>query len=96
MQVKVRYFGMLKEIAGRDQEVVELARRHSRRPILFAQLQQRIPKLDAFRGSIALAVNLEYSDGKTILHDNDEVALIPPVSGGKSRTSHRPPNPRRR
>jgi hypothetical protein len=49
---------------------------------LFAQLQQRFPKLDAFRGSIALAVNLEYSDGKTVLRDNDEVALIPPVSGG--------------
>ncbi len=81
MQVKVRYFGMMKEIAGRDQEVVELGE-GSCAGDLFAQLQQRFPKLDSFRGSVALAVNLEYSDGKTVLRDNDEVALIPPVSGG--------------
>lgn len=72
---------MMKEIAGRDHEVVELGDGSSVGD-LFAQLQQRFPKLDAFRGSVALAVNLEYSDGKTILRDNDEVALIPPVSGG--------------
>ena len=72
---------MLKEIAGRDQEVVEL-REGSSAGDLFALLQQRFPKLDAFRGSVALAVNLAYSDGATVLHDNDEVALIPPVSGG--------------
>jgi len=35
-----------------------------------------------FRGAIALAVNYEYSAGATELRDNDEVALIPPVSGG--------------
>ena len=81
MQVRVRYFGMTKEIAGRDHEVVELGDGLSAGD-LFALLQQRFPKLDAFRGSIALAVNLEYSDGKTVLRDNDEVALIPPVSGG--------------
>jgi molybdopterin synthase catalytic subunit len=81
MQVKVRYFGMLREIAGRDQEVVQLGD-GSRLGDLFAQLQQRIPKLDGFRGSIALAVNYEYSDGTTVLRDNDEVALVPPVSGG--------------
>ncbi|MGA2905517.1 MAG: molybdenum cofactor biosynthesis protein MoaE [Candidatus Korobacteraceae bacterium] len=81
MQVKVRYFGMLKEIAGRDQEVVQLGD-GSRLADLFAQLQQRIPKLNEFRGSIALAVNYEYSDGTAVLRDNDEVALVPPVSGG--------------
>ncbi len=72
---------MMKEIAGRDQEIVELGE-GSCAGDLFALLQQRFPKLDAFRGSVALAVNLEYSDGKTVLRDNDEVALIPPVSGG--------------
>jgi len=72
MQVKVRYFGMTKEIAGCDQEVVELGEGTCAAD-LFAHLQQRFPKLDAFRGSIALAVNLEYSDGKTILRDHDEV-----------------------
>lgn len=81
MQVRVLYMGMLRELAGRDKEVVQLGD-ESRLADLFAQLQQRIPKLSEFRGAIALAVNYEYSDGATMLHDNDEVALIPPVSGG--------------
>jgi molybdopterin synthase catalytic subunit len=81
MQVRVLYLGMLREIAGRDKEVVQLGD-ESRLADLFAQIQQRIPKLSEFRGAIALAVNYEYSDGATELRDNDEVALIPPVSGG--------------
>jgi MoaE-MoaD fusion protein len=81
VQVKVRYFGMMKEIAGRDQEVVELGDGIAPATCL-PSCSSAFPKLDAFRGSIALAVNLEYSDGKTVLRDNDEVALIPPVSGG--------------
>ena len=83
MQVRVLYLGMLREVAGHANEVVALAE-NTRLSDLFAQLQHRIPKLGDFRGSIALAVNYEYSGGETLLHDNDEVALIPPVSGGKA------------
>jgi len=82
MQVRVLYLGMLREIAGHDKEVVQLDE-NSCLADLFAQLQHRIPKLSDFRGAIALAVNYEYSSGETVLRDNDEVALIPPVSGGK-------------
>jgi molybdopterin synthase catalytic subunit/molybdopterin converting factor small subunit len=83
MQVRVVYLGMLREIAGSANEVVALAE-NSRLSDLFAQLQRRVPKLGDFRGSIALAINYEYSAGETLLHDNDEVALIPPVSGGNA------------
>ncbi len=83
MQVRVLYLGMLREIAGRDKDVVQLED-NSRLADLFAQLQHRIPKLGDFRGAIALAVNYEYSVGDTVLRDDDEVALIPPVSGGKA------------
>ena len=81
MQVRVVYLGMLREIAGCERESVELGDGATVGE-LYAQLQQRVPKLQEFRGAIALAVNYEYSDGKTVLSDNDEVALIPPVSGG--------------
>ena len=40
------------------------------------------PKLAAFRSSTRLARNGEYADAKTRFTDADEVALIPPVSGG--------------
>src|SRR5271157_4894387 len=81
MQVRVRYLGMLKEIAGRDGESVEVA---DDAPVgeLYAALQQRIPQLQRFRHAIALAVNYEYSNSETQLREGDEVALIPPVSGG--------------
>jgi molybdopterin converting factor subunit 1 len=81
MQVRVVYLGMLKELAGRESEVVRL-RDESRLEDLYAQLQRDVPKLQEFRGAIALAVNYEYSGPATELQDNDEVALIPPVSGG--------------
>lgn len=83
MRVRVLYMGMLKEIAGRDREEVQL-RDNSRLGELFAELQQRIPKLNDFRNAIALAVNQEYSDAGTLLREDDEVALLPPVSGGKA------------
>jgi molybdopterin converting factor small subunit len=65
MQVRVLYLGMLREIAGREKEVVQL-RDDSRLGDLFVQLQHRIPQLNDFRGAIALAVNYEYSGGETV------------------------------
>ena len=59
---------------------------------LFAELRQRHPGLESFAKSVALAVNLEYSEKAQVLQANDEVALIPPVSGGlpdeETRTAH--------
>lgn len=81
MQVRVLYLGMLKDLAGREREVVQLSE-GARLSDLYAELQQRMPKLQGFRNAIALSINYEYSDGSAVLHDNDEVALIPPVSGG--------------
>jgi len=81
MQVRVRYLGMLKELAGCEGESVDVADGASVGE-LFAALQQRIPQLQKFRHAIALAVNYEYSGGDIRLREGDEIALIPPVSGG--------------
>src|SRR5208283_1801986 len=83
MQVRVIYFGMLRDIAGHDREVVALAE-GARLSDLYHQLELRFPKLGGLRNSLALALNQEYSDAAAELHDNDEVALIPPVSGGST------------
>jgi MoaE-MoaD fusion protein len=87
MQVKVVYLGMLHEMAGSERDVVDLPD-SSTVADLYTNLQQRFPKLRDFRGAIALAVNYEYAAGTVVLHDNDEVALIPPVSGGRGEVSH--------
>jgi molybdopterin synthase catalytic subunit len=74
---------MLKEIAGRELDLVHLPD-GARLQDLCRILQERIPELDKVYNAIALALNYEYSDGTAELHENDEVALIPPVSGGTS------------
>lgn len=81
MQVRVQYLGMLRELAGRESESAEVLE-GALLGSLFDALQERIPQLAEYRASIALAVNYEYSGRDAVLKDGDEVALIPPVSGG--------------
>jgi molybdopterin converting factor subunit 1 len=81
MRVTVRYLGPLRDIAGREGETVEVAN-DAAVGELYATLQQRIPQLQQFSHVVAIAVNCEYSSSETRLREGDEVALIPPVSGG--------------
>ncbi len=91
MRVKVAYFGILRELAGTAEEQVEVSD-GTTAEALFAELRQRHTGLERFARSVALAVNLEYSEKARVLQANDEVALIPPVSGGlpeeETRTAH--------
>jgi MoaE-MoaD fusion protein len=82
MQVRVLYLGMLRDLAGREREMVQLSD-GARLSDLYTELQQRMPRLQDFGSAIALSINYEYAEGAVVLQDNDEVALIPPVSGGK-------------
>lgn len=81
MRVKVIYFGMLRDLAGRSEETLDLPD-GTGTGALFAGIRHRFPELDRFANSLALAVNLEYVTRERELRDGDEVALIPPVSGG--------------
>ena len=45
-------------------------------------LVERYPRLNGLIGHARLAVNQEYQSWETLLHDGDELGLIPPVSGG--------------
>ena len=48
----------------------------------FAGLIESYPGLAGYDRSVMLAVNREYADRKVVLEDGDELACIPPVSGG--------------
>jgi len=50
---------------------------------LFERYARRFPKLAEFRNSIAPSVNQEYADWRANVSDGDEVAFLPPVSGGQ-------------
>ncbi|HEY1679240.1 MAG TPA: MoaD/ThiS family protein [Candidatus Sulfotelmatobacter sp.] len=89
MRVRVIAFGILKDwVSPVEPHVTEIdlpdgATVGALLDRLRAMLPAHAPK-DAFRG-IAVGVNAEYAQAAHILHDGDEVGLLPPVSGGAPR-----------
>jgi len=81
IRVKALFFGGLKEVAGRAEESVELAA-GSRIEDLFAQFISRCPELARYRGSLVASRNQEFAAWNTPLDSGDEIAFLPPVSGG--------------
>lgn len=86
MRVRVLPFGILKEWLGPDAATVELP--------LGATVADLLEKLGAgadranpLRG-IAVGVNAGYATASQVLQDGDEVALLPPVSGGAARPAN--------
>lgn len=86
MQVKVLFFGMLKDLAGRGQESLSLPE-HATLQDLLRHYGERIPRLKAMFSSMALSINQEYAGPDSRLRDGDEIALLPPVSGGSDAVS---------
>jgi molybdopterin synthase catalytic subunit len=82
MHVRVLFFGQLKEITGVAQEDAEISE-GARVEDLFERYGRRFPKLTEFRGSVAMSVNQEYAAWREPLASGDEVAFLPPVSGGQ-------------
>ena len=81
MRVRVLFFGVLKELAGKSADDVDLSEGASVRDVL-VHYESRIPRLKAALSSVALAVNKQYASPDEKLQPNDEIALLPPVSGG--------------
>lgn len=81
IRVSVRYFGPAGEWAGRTEERVEVAAGATLAAAV-AQLQQRYAKLSQAGSAVRWAVNADFAAPDCVLHDGDDVAVIPPVSGG--------------
>jgi len=86
MRVRVLFFGLLKDAVGVSSEVIELRAGASIRDVL-ALYEAKIPRLKESSPSLALAVNQQYASPDTRLEPDDEVALLPPVSGGVDDTN---------
>ena len=87
MQVKVLFFGTLKDLAGQASDSLSLPDDAILSDVLKG-LAQRIPRWKEFAASIAMAVNQEYAGPDTKLKQGDEIALLPPVSGGTPESPH--------
>src|SRR5436305_14402782 len=81
MRVKVLFFGVLKDLVGTAEEWTETG---SDRTVLdlFQRYVQRHETLQGKRPSILFARNGEFTTPDSILAENDEIAFLPPVSGG--------------
>lgn len=75
------FFGRLKDVAGQSEETLDL-NNASTLEQLFALYSQRIPELAKYRSSVVASRNQEFAAWDTPLHSGDEVAFLPPVSGG--------------
>lgn len=84
MRVRVLFFGVLKDLAGRSSDLLEMPEGALVRDLL-AHYAAEAPRIKESLVSIAVAVNQEYAGAETVLKPDDEVGLLPPVSGGSAR-----------
>jgi MoaE-MoaD fusion protein len=81
MQVRVLFFGVLKDLIGLESDSLDLPDDAILGDVL-DHYENRVPRLKDFASSIAMSVNQEYAEANARLHSGDEVAMLPPVSGG--------------
>ena len=81
MQVRVLFFGVLKDLAGRNSDLLSLPDDATARDVL-THYEQRLSTSKGMLSSIAISVNQEYARPEDRLRAGDEIALLPPVSGG--------------
>jgi molybdopterin synthase catalytic subunit len=81
MRVRVLFFGMLKDMVGRSSEDCDLPEASDLRAV-FDRYASRHPRLRELAPSIVVARNQEFADLSARVAEGDEVAFLPPVSGG--------------
>jgi sulfur-carrier protein len=82
--LKVKSFAILREIIGEEQMTLQLPRKQEGTTV--ADLKIRIleiyPEISAQKIPVGIAVNAKFVHDKSIINDFDEIALLPPISGG--------------
>ena len=81
MRVTIRLFARLRDLAGSGElvrDMPEAATVHA----VWRSLVEEMPTLGEYERTMSVAVNADYSRMSAVVHDGDEVAFLPPVSGG--------------
>ena len=81
MQVKILYFATFRSLTGYREEVLTLQEGATLQELLGCLVELH-PAIQASLPSAILAINREFALAHDELHDGDEVAIFPPVSGG--------------
>jgi molybdopterin converting factor subunit 1 len=81
MRVTVRLFARLRDLAGAGELVRDMTDPATVQTV-WGSLVEEMPALREYERAMSVAVNAEYSRMAAPVHDGDEIAFLPPVSGG--------------
>jgi molybdopterin converting factor subunit 1 len=81
MSLHILFFASLADITGMRQTSADAAGFTNVNSV-FNKLAKDFPALETYRASVLLAVNSEFAGPESPVHDGDEIAFFPPVSGG--------------
>lgn len=81
MKIRLLFFAVLRDIAGRDEKVIDVPE-GTRAGDVWLRLRDRHPELRDYIQPPMIAVNESYVGAEELLRDGDELAFIPPVAGG--------------
>ncbi|MFQ5707176.1 MAG: molybdopterin converting factor subunit 1 [bacterium] len=81
MKIKLKYFAQLRDLLHSEENELELSSSITVLELM-PVLADRFPQIREHLKVISIAVNNEYATKDTLLQEGDEVALIPPISGG--------------
>jgi len=84
MKIRVLFFGVTQDLAGFQQEEAEIPD-GSNLEGLWERYSARFPRFNDLSQAVLLAVNQEIANRARVLQDGDEVAFLPPVSGGSNQ-----------
>lgn len=83
VQVRVLFFGVLRDITGMREDSINIED-GSRLGTVYEHYAARFPRLKDVSSSLVLALNQQFSEPNALVSDGDEVAFLPPVSGGSN------------
>jgi MoaE-MoaD fusion protein len=84
VRIRVLFFGVLRDIVGLREDSLDIPE-GGRLGLVFELYASRFPRLRGMAASVVLALNQEFSTPSAPLAEGDEVAFLPPVSGGSGR-----------
>jgi len=87
VRIKVLFFGPVREIVGLREDTIEMPD-GARLQSVLENYGNRYPKLREIAPSVVLALNQQFAPPTSTMLDGDEVALMPPVSGGSGTYTH--------
>jgi molybdopterin converting factor subunit 1 len=87
VRIRVLFFGIIREITGLREENIQVPE-GARLETVLEDYSTRFPKVREMAGSVVLALNQQFAPPESVVSDGDEVAFLPPVSGGAGEFTH--------